>query len=149
MSALRYRRRPVMTAPASSLTAVPVTVPLALLPVRLETRYQAGPPPPGTTTPTWHLLVRVFPDQLHRNAHQPALTVDEVAARDDFDAQGGYGSDPHAPAAAAAWARLAQRYGPGRAAWIVATGLPGGTDLPPRDAAWTEPTWASCLPDKW
>src|ERR1700759_592820 len=44
-------------------------VPLALLPVRLETRFAD----PGTDV----LHVRIFPDDIHVDAHDPALTASE------------------------------------------------------------------------
>ena len=50
-------------------------MPVALLPVRLETRY-VGPPDAPT-----ELRVRVYPDQIHVDAHQPALTDGEVGDR--------------------------------------------------------------------
>src|SRR6187200_533064 len=44
--------------------------PVALFPVRIETRFDS---------PT-KLRVRIFPDQLHIDAHDPALTDDEFEA---------------------------------------------------------------------
>src|SRR6185503_904977 len=55
------------------LGALPAaTLPVALLPVQVQTRYvtRAGNP---------QLLVRVYPDELHLDAHEPRLTAAEVA----------------------------------------------------------------------
>ena len=42
--------------------------PVVMLPARIETRFEAQT----------KLRVRVFPDQLHLDAHDPALTADEI-----------------------------------------------------------------------
>src|SRR5262249_31923462 len=42
--------------------------PLALLPVRLETRFAGGP---GSATT---LRIRVYPDDIHADSHEPELT---------------------------------------------------------------------------
>src|SRR4030095_4551795 len=55
--------------PASSLC--PGDLPLVLLPVRLETRF--GALANGAT----ELRVRVFPDKIHIDSHEPDLTADE------------------------------------------------------------------------
>ena len=48
--------------------------PLALLPVRLETRYAAA------ANGTGELLVRIYPDQLQVDAHDPRLSTAEQGA---------------------------------------------------------------------
>ncbi|MFC9290821.1 hypothetical protein, partial [Streptomyces sp. NPDC057052] len=50
--------------------------PLALLPVRLETRFSG----PGHE----RLLVRIFPDTVHVDSHEPELTPDEIASGADY-----------------------------------------------------------------
>lgn len=50
-------------------------VPIALFPVRLETRYDAAEN---------DLLVRVYPDQIHLDGHEPELTVAEIEAAKEF-----------------------------------------------------------------
>ena len=49
--------------------------PLVLLPVRLETRIDK---------PSGQLWLRVYPDDVHINSFEPALTADEQAARTAF-----------------------------------------------------------------
>ena len=96
--------------------------PLVLLPVRLETRYRND-----------ELLVRVYPDQLHVDAHDPRLSAAEIAAGEDFwRAQWRTGTDRER--AQRAWTALADRYGPGRAAWVVRATTPTNSQSRPEVA---------------
>ena len=56
--------------PASPLC--PGDLPLLLLPVRLETRFFT------LADSTTELRVRVFPDKIHCDSHEPDLTPDEL-----------------------------------------------------------------------
>lgn len=90
----------------------PAFSPIALFPVRLETRFDGG-----------DLLVRIFPDVVHLDAHDPRLT--------DAEAEWGerYWRNLHAAASApadqrdglrdAAWNELAEALSPERAAWAA------------------------------
>jgi hypothetical protein len=103
----------------------PSTLPLVLLPVRLETRFFKLA---GDVT---ELRIRIYPDRIHTDSHQPELTTDERNAgmqywRQDWVA----GPDP--VARADAWRALANRFGAPRAAWIARTLKP--TNLPLRPA---------------
>ena len=97
-----------------SLGALPRrrSLPIALLPVQVQTRYvtRGGKP---------QLLVRVYPDELHLDAHEPApdrgrgrVGQEGVAARlarrtRDKEAE------------RLAWTQLAERFGARRAEWIA------------------------------
>ncbi|WP_254532860.1 hypothetical protein [Natrinema gelatinilyticum] len=58
--------------PAANLDGQPV----ALLPVRLETRFVG--PEDDSDAETEELRIRVYPDQVHVDSHEPELTDDEV-----------------------------------------------------------------------
>lgn len=121
---------------------IPPSTPIALLPVRLETCYVPG------TAGGQDLLVRIYPDDLHTDAHEAKLTAEESAWGVNYWANAG----PTAPAAvaAAAWADLAGRFGPARAGWIARvarSGPPPESEL--RTSAWTAPAVARCMPDAW
>ncbi len=64
-----------MNTPGDDLSSAPGDVPVALLPVRLETRFLSG-----------NLHVRIYPDTLHSDTHEPQLTTDERAAGEFFRA---------------------------------------------------------------
>ena len=127
---------------------------IALLPVRLETHFRAGQE--GA-----ELLVRIYPDDVHVEVHEPELTEDEVRAGRAFWqatlTADGDPEDERRAARVAAWAQLAGQFGPERAAWIaqaLAPEVPGGGEPvfpePPRHKeAWTRAPQARALPDRW
>jgi hypothetical protein len=113
--------------------------PLLLLPVRLETRFMC----PAGGAP--ELQVRVYPDEVHVDRHERALTDDEHrwGAFFQTSAAGNLRAD--------AWRQLAERFGPRRAAWIAqvyATNPPLATG-PARAAAWTRAPVTRVLPERW
>ena len=120
----------------TALRPAPLTsdVPIAFLPVRLEARFRFVP---------WNfqLLVRIFPDDLHIDTHEPALTDDEVADGRKYWAI----PEPRLDA----WRNLATKYGAPRAAWIARTMEAAGADPPRRASAWTRAPRTSVLPDRW
>src|SRR6202007_186169 len=87
-------------------------IPLVLLPVRLETRFQGN-----------ELWLRVYPDNVHINSFEPLLTSDEQSARAAYLAQAQSGSD----AAKVAFGALARQFGATRAAWIASSNVPAGS----------------------
>jgi len=141
--------------------------PIALLPVRLETRFfaQAG----GGT----ELRVRIYPDKIHLDSHERDLTRSE---RDwgmhSWESLWRAGNDVEVQKTA--WRELADRFGDERAAWILhaleptnqaqrpASPTAAGQPLPhpptfpqvavvgdDEQASWRRAPLARLLPDRW
>jgi hypothetical protein len=112
------------------------------MPVRLETRYMTG----EFGTELW---VRVYPDQIHVNGHDPVLTPTEMNdGRAYWDAvdNPAPGDEPAGP-----WRVLAAAHGPQRAAYIrMQTGVKFyAPDTPiPKPGSHPTPT-AALLPSIW
>src|SRR5215207_8408517 len=116
-------------------------LPLALLPLRLEVRWWRPSVPP-------ELRVRIFPDLLHADGHQPELTaVEQELGRAFWVRCWRAGPDPLLLAAPApdgptpvtgsagrdaAFAWLAGQLGPWRAAWVASQMRPLNDALAPR-----------------
>ena len=101
--------------------------PIVLLPVRVETRY-AGAAGGGR-----ELLVRIWPDQVHVDAHDPRLTATEAEAGQQFwVADWRCGGDQERRRRA--WQSLAQRFDPARAGWIARATRPVNATARPADA---------------
>jgi hypothetical protein len=128
-------------------------VPVALLPVRLETRY---------TQDRRSLRIRVYPDQIHLDAHEPELTGDEAAAgRHYWTAVFAATAAGDEAASDAAWAELVGRGTATRARWIAEAtrpvnpadasggGAPEFRDPPLKGSDWIRPVRATALPDRW
>ena len=89
------------------------TRPVLLLPVRLETRFLGDA-----------LWVRIYPDQVSIDAHEPRLTRKEFdAGKRYYDTINTIPADSSQPdeTRRSAWRKLAQLFGPERAAWIAKT----------------------------
>lgn len=138
----------------------PADIPVALLPVGLETRFQGDA-----------LLIRVIPDQVHVEDHEPELSDAEVEAGRTFWRavwRGGTAEPAATESERQAWVALAGAAGSSRrAAWIADRTAPtGGTrpaapvpagqamadppfaDPPRRAGAWSQPATARTLPDR-
>jgi hypothetical protein len=122
----------------------PSTLPLALFPVRLETRFFGD-----------ELRVRVYPDKVHLDSHDPALDADEMLwGRRFWEVQ--WDDDRKAREA---WRMLATRFGAERAAWVARaltptnlSSRPPGTPTFPNlgdPAANTRTPRVRLLPDRW
>ena len=162
------RPTPVVTKPPASRQPVGLSAqtPLLLLPVNIQTRFmnqQNGGP---------ELWVRVYPDQIAVDSHEPELTNQEVSDGQAYwTAVWQAGNPPPNPDnAKAPWRSIAARYTPQRAAWICAQLTPtnqpqqpiapaprGAAPVPApvfpsvtiRNSSWEKPAIADALPDAW
>ena len=90
-------------------------LPLVLLPVRLVTRFHR---PRGPRAAPTHLHVRIHPDVIHADSHDPALTEHELVLGKGFWARvQAAGDDEAAIADARSW--LAAQLDPYRALWVA------------------------------
>jgi len=102
--------------PSDTITRFDDSLPILLMPVRLETRFKtidvAGAPP------RHELWLRIFPDDCWIDGFEPTLTEAEVRNATTYWAgiwqAGGVEAQQRG-----AWADLVSRHGSGRAAWIV------------------------------
>jgi hypothetical protein len=122
--------------PTADLESLDARYPIALFPVRVETRFDRD----GSS-----LLVRVYPDEILADAHEPELTQGEQqnGARFWADARGAAGEQE-------AWRHLVGTYPPQRAAWIARATDPAAAQAPLlRPTTWTRAVEARLLPDRW
>ncbi|MEV0172154.1 hypothetical protein AB0I00_13670 [Streptomyces sp. NPDC050803] len=127
-------------------------VPLLLTPVRLETRLRPDGDRPDT------LLVRIFPDDIHVESHEPLPTDGEIQQgkrywRTVFRA--GRAENPAGDRARlrlGAWEQLRGTLGAARGRWIVTVLTPTADDRPELpladDAPGPEPVWPADLPTR-
>jgi hypothetical protein len=118
--------------PSTSKFATPPAsqIPLVLLPVRLETRFASG-----------ELWVRMFPDTVHVDSFEPALTAAEASARASYLAL----PSSDAVSRKTTFAALARQFGASRAAYIT------GPDASAASKAddWTIAPFTNVLPERW
>lgn len=138
------------TGPEALVAGLNGQVPVALLPVRLETRFSAD---------AKTLRIRIFPDQIHKDDHEPELTAAEQDAGQAYwRARWAAGTD--ADQAHAAWQRIAAGSRAPRARWIVEVttpknvatlgqGEPKFPDVTLKPAPWTRAARAALLPEQW
>lgn len=98
-------------------------VPVALLPVRIETRF-------ANEATGRSLLVRVYPDEIHVDDHEPELTDIEVAAARQYWERVWRAGRDRVDAERAAFIELADRVGVTRALWVVRVTEPDDTNRP-------------------
>ncbi|MFN0086633.1 MAG: hypothetical protein ACKVX9_14685 [Blastocatellia bacterium] len=150
--------------PATLFTLLESGSPVALLPVRLETRYF-----PGSDGGT-ELRIRVYPDDIHADTFEPELTEDEVRFGRVFWESTWRATGDRTRLVNVWGVLVGQAGGSPRAAWIAksltpknhndrpvmpldeSAPLPIPIDFPnpPRKgSAWTRPAVARVLPDRW
>jgi hypothetical protein len=153
-------------ADAPSVQPLDSRVPLLLLPVNIETRFVDG----AQNKP--ELWVRIYPDQITIDTHEPGLTAEEAAdGKNYWDFVWRAGNPPPSiESVKAPWRALAAKYGPQRAAWIASQTTPvniakqpaaptpdGSAPVPPpaypvppaRTGSWEKAAKAALLPDAW
>ena len=118
--------------PAADVSTLSAAYPIALFPVRLETRFF---PPLAPST----LRLRVVPDSIQSDTHEPELTDDEGQAGDAYWSGIAGGVAP-----AEAWRRLLLTYPAPRAAYLVRATDPAGVRPPRRASTWTRPAKHAC-----
>jgi hypothetical protein len=123
--------------PDADVRTLSAAYPIVLLPVRLETRFY---PPMVPTT----LRVRIFPDDIHSDTHEPELTADEGKAGDTYWTSTAAGLAPME-----AWRRLLSSFSAERAAYLVRATDPHAARPAPRSSTWTRPAETRVLPDRW
>jgi hypothetical protein len=128
---------------------VATTHPLLLFPVRLETRFATSRTGTGTD-----LLLRVYPDDIHIDSHEPGLTTEEERRGKQFWEQ--IAALPPGPEQGERkrqlWQQLTERFGTTRAAWIAHAldpARPGTGAVLRRDDTWIRAPYTQVLPDRW
>jgi hypothetical protein len=137
--------------------------PIVLLPVRLETRFFP------LADDSVELRVRVYPDTVHMDTHEPELTADEITWGQHFWEET-WRAATGQERAETAWRQLADRFDPPRAAWIARAltplnpgdrpdaAIPAGQPLAPapqfpvpstKAESWTRAPVTRVLPSTW
>lgn len=106
--------------PRQWMSALDGRTPILLFPLRIQTRYRQSSDGPM-------LLVRVYPDDISVQSHDPALTPGERTAGISFWAAPETTTDPEIHTRPAIWRGLASRFGLRRAAWIMRATDPAST----------------------
>ena len=138
--------------PATLVGSMDGHVPIALLPMRIETRYVSAPRQPT------RLRIRIYPDDLNTIEHEPTPTANELQAGMAYwTARFAHNDDE----AARILRDLTTHYGRGRAAWLVrvltptnplpAADVQGEPAFPPTDTidGLAKSTRAVLLPERW
>jgi len=144
---------------ADPIHAADAGLPLVLLPVRIETAYLQ-------TAAGMDLVVRVYPDDIHVDTHEPELTAGELVAGTAYW-QAVWGAGPNEARLNAAWSSTLAQLKPERAAWairaltpavarpVIETPVDQPQPQPPLAAAgsrpgtFNRPARTALLPDYW
>ena len=163
---LTTRLNDATTAYQNAVLADPIHVadpglPLVLLPVRMEIAYL--PDPDGLVT---DLVIRVYPDDIHVDSHEPELTAEELAAGTSYWFSV-WAAGPNQSRLDAAWSSILGQLKPNRAAWAVyaltpsdapptvetplgdPSPIPTLPDVPSRPGTFNRAARTTLLPDKW
>lgn len=121
--------------PTEDLRRLDSRFPITMFPVRVETKFDRA----GKA-----LLVRIYPDEIFANSHEPELTPVE---RTHADAYWLAARDPEV-GEVEAWRRLLLEHDAARAAWIVRS-TEDESDPGTRADSWSRAVVAELLPDRW
>lgn len=146
-----------------ALSFFPPIPPILMLPVRLETRFSSR------SDGGADLRVRVYPDKVYIDTHEPELTEAEIIwGRHFWEQTWRAANDPEARRVA--WRQLVERFDANRAAWIARTLTPLNLSQSPKEpvpnplplpkpikfpspptkaAAWTRAPQTRVLPKRW
>jgi hypothetical protein len=141
--------------PGELLASWDDSLPITLLPLRIETRWKTDLP---RGVP--ELWVRVYPDDVGITTHEPLLTPAEVEHGQGY--WSAYRAATNDAGKDAAWKALAKRFGGNRAAWVARQSKPLNWDaaladpelsldfpvLPIKPDAWTTAPHSRVLPDR-
>lgn len=123
--------------------------PIVMFPVRLETRFFSQ------DDGSQELRVRVYPDKVHIDTHEPELTDDEITWGHHFWNQT-WKAGSNKELTITAWQQLADRFDPPRAAWIARALKPLNSSEPlvfptivKKGESWTRAPLARALPSYW
>ncbi|MFJ5778895.1 hypothetical protein [Streptomyces sp. NPDC093094] len=146
LDTLRAELARLVKDPVQRIGGLDARYPLALLPVRLETRFRRE-----RAGRTGRLLVRIYPDSLLAHGFEPLLTDTEADAGEAYWRRVRDGMTQ-----ARSWTLLLAEATPERAAWIVQRTEPAQGDGPPlfpprepRPPGWHRAPEAPLLPDRW
>jgi hypothetical protein len=120
--------------PALDIAQLESRYPVVLIPVRVETRF---------VPESSELRVRVYPDEISADAHEPELSATERAAGQAY-----WAADKES---LMAWQTLLGTYPSQRAAWIVRATEPGANRSPAsfdKPSGWSRAVEARLLPDR-
>jgi len=112
--------------------------PIALLPVRIETRFER-------TTEPRQLLVRIYPDEVHVDSHEPQLTDAELDSARRYWERIWRAGTRNVDAERAAFVELARAVGTPRAAWVARATTPDPAGRPSTPT----PMISRCLRPSW
>lgn len=170
MNAQTNQPSPTSAIPIREPGELDAKTPLLLLPVNIQTRFVDPVTDARNSTP--ELWIRIYPDQIAVDSHEPELTSQEVSDGEAYwNALWQAGKTPVNPDdLKAPWRTLASLYGSPRAAWITraltptnlgqqpTASTPSGTAPAPapvfpavtiRNSSWEKAATADALPDAW
>lgn len=118
------------TDPRENIARLDDSVPILLLPLRIETRFKSGTSPNDESVQLW---VRVYPDDVAIDAFEDTLSESEITRAQAYWVNiwrsGGIESEDRG-----AWKTLVASHGSGRAFWVVQTYRPlNEADKPVKD----------------